>query len=213
MSPAPLPHIPVMGPWHRLHRAEAAILVVLLSQAEREAVRRRLNPGLDPDLNLGLNHGQGPSDALATWIPATAGPAGSRFCAPLGPGALYLGNDLATCLAEVAYHHGRACAASLGTPPGTRATLRHLLFQVSGTLADAARDRRQRLHDPFTYAPSWAYGRQVRAEHLPGIHARSVRRRGGRCLAIFQPQPLRRPRPEGGVVILEWDGTTSRCLA
>ena len=200
MSPAPLPRILVMGPWHRLHRAEAPILASLLSQAEREAVHRRLD--LAP----------GPGATLPSWIPTTAGPAGSRFCAPLGPGALYLGNDLATCLAEVAYHHGRACAASLGTPPGTRATLRHLLFQVSGTLADAALDRRQRLHDPFSYGPSWAYGLQVRAEGLPGIHARSVRKRGGRCLAIFQPQPLRRPRATPGAVILEWDGTASRCL-
>lgn len=199
MNPAPLRRLQVMGPWHRLHRAESETIAGLLSTPERDAVNRRLSLR--------------PRNQPPAWIPPRADGEGSRFCEPLGPGALYLGNELPTCLAEVAHHHARHCAASLGTPPGSRAVLRHLIFQVSGTLADATAAPRGGLHDPSTHVPSWAYGRQARAEGLQGVHYRSVRRRGGRCLAIFEERAVRFLRSELGAVILEWDGSTSRRIA
>lgn len=198
MSKAPPPKVEVAGPWERLHRAESNTLASLLTACEQEAVHRR----------LGL-----PAPALPTWIPATTGEQGGRFAEPHGPGALHLGNDLATCLREVAHHHARICAASVGTPPGTRAVFRHLIFRVSGTLADAARLHGGGLHDPASYAPSWRFARLARAAALEGVHYRSVRRRGGRCLAVFENRTVRFLRVEFGAVVLEWDGGASRRIA
>ena len=197
MAPT-LPSLAVMGPWSRLHRAESEILAALLTGAEREAVNRR----------LGRLIGQAPS-----WVPTTAPEGGGRFTEPLGPGALYLGNTLETCVAELAYHHGLLCAASVGTPPGTRAVFRHLVFQVAGDFADASLDRKHGLHNPSDYSASWAFGRRARATGFPGIHYRSVRKRGGRCLGVFEQTAVRFLRFELGAVILEWDGQASRRMA
>lgn len=194
----PLRTIQVTGPWNRLHRAEADLLAGLLTAAERGALNRRL--GLPPE-------------RTPVWVPSSSGAEGSRCAGPHGPGALYLGNDLATCIREVAHHHARHCAASVGTPPGTRAVLRHLVFQVDAELADAAADRGGGLHQPDDYGPSWAYGRRVHAAKLAGIQYRSVRNRGGRCLAIFRRQAVSFLRVEFGAVVLEWDGVASHRVA
>lgn len=194
----PLRILRVTGPWDRLHRAEADLLASLLTAAEREALDRRL--------------GRPPARTPA-WVPPSSGARGGRFAAPHGPGALYLGNDLATCIQEVIHHHSRHCAASVGTPPGTRAVLRHLLFQVDADLADASRDRGGGLHEPDAYGPSWAYGRTVLEADGAGIHYRSVRKRGGRCLALFKPQAFTFLRVEFGAVVLEWDGRASHRIA
>lgn len=198
VSAASLPKVEVIGPWERLHRAESNTLAALLTAREQEAVHRR----------LGI-----PTPALPAWIPVTAGEQGGRFAEPHGPGVLYLGNDLATCLKEVAHHHARICAASVGTPPGARAVFRHLIFRVAGTLADAASLHGDGLHDPASYAPSWRFARLARAAALEGVHYRSVRRRGGRCLAVFEPRTARFLRVEFGAVVLEWDGSASQRIA
>jgi hypothetical protein len=194
---SPLKTIQISGPWQRLHRAESSLLAGLLSFQELDAVNRR----------LGL-----PSSPQA-WIPASAGDLGGRFALPHGPGALYLGQEQATCINEVIHHHALHCRASLGTPPGTRAVFQHLVFQVSGTLADASVVRGGGLHDPLDYAPSWAYGHRVRSLGLAGVHYRSVRHRGGRCLAVFENRALRFLSIVFGAVVLEWDGSSSRRIA
>ncbi len=188
-----LPVLPVSGPWNRLHRLEADPLAALLAPEERAAVSRRLGH-LFP----------------ATWVPPSAGPAGSRYAPPLGPGALYLAADVETCAAEVAHHHARACAASRGTPPGTRAVFRQLAFQVEGIMGDAAALGPE---DPDDYGPSWGFGTRAREGGLDGILYRSARRTGGRCLAVFNEGAVTFLRAETGAVVLEWDGDQSRRLA
>jgi len=194
----PLQALAVTGPWSRLHRAESDILASLLTAAEREAVNRRLGR---------------PTGPTPSWVPPTAPEGGGRFTEPQGPGALYLGNTLETCVAELAYHHGLLCAASVGTPQGTRAVFRHLVFQVAGDFANAAADRKHGLHNPSDYSASWAFGRRAREGGFPGVHYRSVRKRGGRCLAVFEQTVVRFLRFELGAVILEWDGQASRRMA
>ena len=183
------------GPWSRLHRAESDLLASLLTTAEMEAVNRRL--GLPPA-------------GAARWVPPSAGSLGGRFTRPLGPGSLYLGGDLATCVQEVAHHHARHCAASLGTPPGTRAVFRHLQFQLHGTLANSVRDRAGGLHRPEDYGPSWVFGDRTRRAGLDGVHYRSVRHPGGRCCAVYVDRAASFLRVDFGAVILEWDGTRSQ---
>jgi len=174
----------VTGPWDRLHRAESDILAALLTAAERDAVNRRLGRG---------------ANARLGWIPPTGS---GRFA--WGFGALYLANDLPTCIDEMIYHHALHCRASEGTPPGTRAVFKHLVFQVDGNFADAS--GRRALHDPLDYGPSWAFGAQARADKLAGVHYRSVRHKGGRCLAAFDETAISYLRMEFGAVVLEWDG-------
>jgi len=183
------------GPWSRLHRAESDLLASLLTAAEVEAVNRRL--GLPPA-------------GTPLWVPSSAGSLGGRFTRPNGPGSLYLGGDLATCVQEVAHHHARHCAASLGTPPGTRAVFRNLRFRVRGTLADAAPDRTGGLHRPEDYGPSWAFGDQARGENRDGVHYRSVRQLGGHCCAVFAARAVTFLGVDFGAVLLEWDGTRSQ---
>lgn len=199
MTGTAIQSLQLTGEWKRLHRAESKVLASLLTAAELDAVNRRL--------------GLPVRSASPAWVPDKAGELGGRFAEPRGPGALYMGNDLATCLMEVAHHHAINCAASVGTPAGTQAVFQHLIFHVSGSFADASIVRGGRLHDRIDYAPSWIYGRRVRAASLEGVHFRSVRRRGGRCLAIFENRTTRFLRIEYGAVVLEWDGTTSQRIA
>ena len=198
MTAGALPTLHLDGPWERLHRAESVVLASLLTKEEEDAVRRR----------LGL-----PARGRVSWIPVSSGAEGGRFAPPQGPGALYLGNDLDTCVAEVEFHHARICAASKGTPSGARAILRRLFFQATGDMADATAQRAAGLHSPSDYGPSWAYAGRVRAAGLDGVHFRSVRRRGGRCLAIYQERAARFLCVEFGAVVLEWDGKASRRIA
>ena len=193
----PLRVIRIQGPWARLHRAESDLLASLLTAAELAAVNRRLGLPASPP----------------AWVPAGTSDAGGRFAEPHGPGALYLGRDLATCLAEVIHHHDGICRASTGTPPGARAVFRHLVFQVSGTMADATAERTAALHDPSSHGPSWGYSRLARTAGLDGVHYRSARRRGGRCLAVFRNRAAAFSHVEYGAVVLEWDGTVSRRIA
>ncbi len=193
----PLPALQVTGTWVRLHRTEAGPLASLLTPAERDAVARRL----------------GVPAASGLWVPAASGSWGGRFTPPQGPGSLYLGSDLATCVDEVAHHHARACRASVGTPPGTRATFRPLRFEVDGRFADASADRRKRLHAPDDYGPSWAYGLRARADGWDGVHFRSVRHRGGWCLAVFQERAVRFQEALWGAIVLAWDGARSVRIA
>jgi hypothetical protein len=188
------PILRVSGSWSRLHRAESEALAALLDAEEREAVLRRLGLAAGP-----------------AWIPPTSGPRGARFSPPQGPGALYLADGLDTCVAEVTHHHARMCAASRGTPPGTRALFRHLLFRVAGTFADAAGD--PALRDPEDYGPSWGFGRRARAASLDGIRYLSARRAEACCLAVFQARAARFRRTEPGAILLEWDGIRSRRIA
>jgi hypothetical protein len=115
-------------------------------------------------------------------------------------------------VAEVIHHHTRISRESLGTPPGTRAVFRQLVFRVDGEVAEVAGGRSAVLR-PADYAPSWAFGHQVVVEGLDGVAYPSVRAVGGACLAILQDQAIRLDRVEFGAVVLEWDGTKSARMA
>ncbi len=201
MTARPLQVIQLDGVWHRLHRADSSALTALLGAEEMAAVRRRLQRQFP----------MASGDQMA-WIPLSSGPTGGRFAVPNSLGALYLGDELPTCAAEVEFHHARICRES-GAPAGARATFRHLVFQIEGRFADASAERIKGLHSPTDYAPSWVYGLNARLAALDGVHYRSVRRKGGSCAAAFQESALHFIRVEFGAVLLEWDGEQSRRIA
>jgi hypothetical protein len=119
-----------------------------------------------------------------------------------------LGDALRTCTAEVAHHHGQLCLESTGTPVGTRATFRHLVFQVDGTLAEVRATAKAAL-EAADDAPSWAVGGDARAAGMDGVRYPSVRLARGRCLAVFEDRALRFDHVEVGLIVLEWDGARS----
>jgi hypothetical protein len=191
-APARIHTTSVSGTWFRLHNVNSSILASLLDLEEQRAVNRR----------LGL-----PGPEEVQWIPATSGPHGGRFVRPGGPGALYLGDALATCLAEVIHHQNLLFASAPSTPRGMHTSFRQLVFRVDGAMADAARHGRPLRH-PIDYAPSWVFGAQVRAARLDGIRYTSVRATRGSCVAAFESGAARFDRVEYGAVVLEWDGST-----
>jgi len=128
----------------------------------------------------------------------------SRFCDGSFR-ALYAGEILATCVAEVAYHHGRALAAS-GEPPGAIRVFEALALKVTGRFPDV-RKGNAALHRPGDCAPAQALGRELKAAGAPGLAYRSVRRKGGSCLALFLAAPVTSCALKQ-MVPLQWDGRT-----
>lgn len=183
----------VSGLWSRLHNANSSVLSSLLDLEEQAAVNRR----------LGL-----PAPAEPVWIAPTAGPNGGRFTRPGGSGALYLGNDLATCLAEVIHHQNLLFASAPATPRGMRPSFRHLIFRVDGIMAQATKHGGSLLH-PADYTASWTFGTLVRAANLDGVRYPSVRAAHGTCVAVFGNRAVRFERVDFGAVVLEWDGTAA----
>lgn len=129
------------------------------------------------------------------------GPAG-RFCDGSFR-AVYAGKDMATCLAEVAHHHGRALRDS-GEPPGAARIFEALALRLGGTFVDVRKGHPD-LHRMEDYGPPQAFGAHCRAEGEPGILYRSVRRSGGECLALLAPEPVCTCAFKE-IVALRWDG-------
>jgi hypothetical protein len=117
--------------------------------------------------------------------------------------ALYAGESLATCVAEMAFHHGRALADS-GEPAGAIRVFEGLEVRVAGDFLDV-RKGHSGLHRPGDYGPSQAFGRDARSKGEPGLVYRSVRRRTGHCLTIFAAEGVRTCTLKD-LVPLTWDG-------
>ena len=117
--------------------------------------------------------------------------------------ALYAGESLATCVAEMAFHHGRALAEG-HEPAGAIRVFEALVLKVTGRFRDL-RAGYKVLHRPGDYAPAQALGRTVKAAGEPGLAYRAVRHRGGACLALFLAAPVKVCTLKQ-MVALQWDG-------
>ena len=126
----------------------------------------------------------------------------SRFCDG-SYRVLYAGESLTTCVAEMVFHHGRALADS-GEPPGAIRVFEALALKVTGRFQDV-RAGHAALHRPGDYEPAQALGRTLKAAGEPGLAYRAVRRKGGACLALFLPAPVKACTLKQ-MVALQWDG-------
>lgn len=126
----------------------------------------------------------------------------SRFCDGTYR-AVYAGKSPETCVAEIAYHHGRALKDS-GEPPGAARVFENLALRVGGTFVDVRKGHAD-LHRPEDYGPSQAFGRTCKAGREPGIVYRSVRKKGGECLAILEGRTVRSCELKE-IIALRWDG-------
>ncbi|WP_332716857.1 RES family NAD+ phosphorylase [Pelagibacterium mangrovi] len=117
-------------------------------------------------------------------------------------GVYSAGDREEVAIREVAYHHGRAMAASNETP-GWTSQFRILVNPLDLALHDVR--EREDCHRPDDYAPSQALGRQLRGEGSNGVVYRSVRCPGGECVGIFWPDLMAAPI-QGDHFDFHWDG-------
>jgi hypothetical protein len=135
-------------------------------------------------------------------------PGGNRFNDD-ERGAWYAGFETRTALAEVAYHLTRELEA-IGRFENVT-DYAELLADFYGPFHDL---RGFDAAEPFLhpdptigYPAGQALARRLRAETgSSGVVYRSVRRRGGTCLAAFRPDLVQNLR-EGGIWRLTWQGT------
>lgn len=131
-------------------------------------------------------------------------PEGSRFSDGTY-GVYYAAKDMATALAESAFHRARFLARTL--EPAGEIDMRSYLADIRADLVDLRGYGRGKpdLMSPGSYSDSQPFGRSRREEGANGIVYDSVRRAGGHCVAVFRPK-LVTPCKQGPHVCLVWDG-------
>ena len=148
----------------------------------------------------------------ATWVMAAfthRNPAGSRF-SDGSYGVYYAGDDLATAVAETAYHFARIATDSADAP--RYEAMRVLVGRIDAKLHDlagVAESVRAPLLDPDSYAASQPFAAALRSEGSNGLHYPSVRHPAGRCIAAFRPTLVEVPQ-QARHLGFDWDGTRVR---
>jgi len=189
-------------PWHQLKFLSVSPLAQLVPPEEgfalaallaRVGVFRSWAPGVrNPNR---LPH-------LRTYLGMPGRGPRSRFCDGTFRAA-YAAKAQTTCVAEVAFHHGQALRDS-GEPPGAARIFEALTLRVGGTFVDVHKGHPE-LHRKEDYGPSQALGRSCKADGETGIAYRSVRHRGGECLALFDGRSVQTCSLET-IIALRWDG-------
>ena len=136
-------------------------------------------------------------------------PGGSRFSDGTY-GVYYAASSLATAVVETAFHFARIAADAADGP--RYENMRVVVSPVDATFHDLGemptRDRTSLL-DPGSYLRSQALARPMHDAGSNGIHYPSVRRAGGRCLAVFVPSVVRATTVTRRLQY-HWDGTEVR---
>jgi hypothetical protein len=136
-------------------------------------------------------------------------PKGGRF-SDATHGAYYAAGDLPTAVAETGYHFARFAADSADGPRYEE--MRVIVGCIDAQLHDVERldvaDRR-RLLDPIDYTSSQAFALALREVGSTGVHYPSVRRAGGKCVAVFRPSAVGIP-VQTKHLKYHWDGTAMR---
>lgn len=106
-------------------------------------------------------------------------------------GVYYAGGTLDTAIAETRYH--RARFFRLTQEPDTQIKMRVYIGEVIKPLHDVRGDGYAHLHHPDDYAPSQAFGAELRQTQSWGLVYRSVRDPGGECIAALRPPAISLP--------------------
>jgi hypothetical protein len=132
-------------------------------------------------------------------------PEGSRF-SDGSYGVYYAARDMATAIAETAFHRARFLART--AEPAGEIDMRSYLADIRADLVDLRGYGRRKpdLMNPASYAASQEFARAERARGAGGIVYDSVRREGGLCAAVFRPR-LVAPCRQGPHVCFVWDGS------
>ena len=130
---------------------------------------------------------------------------GSRFSDGTW-GVYYAAREMATAIAETAWHRARFLARTREAPG--EVDMRCYLADIRAELVDLRGYGRRKpdLMHPGSYAASQEFARARRAEGAGGIVYDSVRRAKGQCVAIFRAK-LVAPCRQGPHVCFIWDGS------
>jgi len=133
-----------------------------------------------------------------------AQPAGSRFNGP-ERGAWYAASELATSVAEVAYHKAQELQEISWREPETF-TFDDYLADFRAEFHDIRKGAKFREYlDPNNYTASQQLSRTVLASGSSGITYPSVRRKGGTCLVCFRPALVTNVRKGGSAKLIFQD--------
>lgn len=126
-------------------------------------------------------------------------------------GCFYAAGTLETAVAETVYHQEKFLRST--NEPSVELRMRALRADLrSGVLIELGEaPDPPALYHPDDYGTSQAFGRAVRAAELPGIAFWSVRRTGGRCVALYPPADVERCVSAEALAYL-WDGTRIRSV-
>lgn len=133
------------------------------------------------------------------------GPEGGRFNDATF-GAFYAARERATAVAETSHHRARFLARTREAP--LELEMRVLEVGVDARLHDLRGRQRAlpRIYDPDDYGSSQRLARRLQGARSWGVAFDSVRRAGGRCVAVFRPRALADCR-QAEHLIYAWDGT------
>jgi RES domain-containing protein len=123
-------------------------------------------------------------------------------------GAWYASLEVATAVAEVAFHHHRRLSHSAAGFPAV-AEMRELVSRATAEVVDlfagSAAERLRLLdRDPATYPEGQAFARALRQDGENGLLYPSVRREAGTCLVLWRPR-LCVPIMQGAHFRLAWN--------
>jgi hypothetical protein len=189
-------------PWHQLKFLSVSPLAQLVPAADGPGLAALLaRAGVFRPWPPGARNANRLTQLRACLAMPGQGPR-SRF----GDGSfrlVYAGKSPETCRAEIVHHHGQALRDS-GEPPGAARIFESLALAVAGDFLDVRRGHPE-LHRPGDWGPAQAFGRRAKADGEAGIVYRSVRHRGGECLAVLDGRRVRSCHL-AGLVALRWDG-------
>jgi len=149
----------------------------------------------------------------AGWInPSFTAPRAARFSTS-SRGAFYLAEDIETCVEEVRHHLAIAYQRE-GVKDVLEVDYRALVLHLRGNLHDIRTRPMTRapwsaIYAPDSYAASQAFAASLRSIGSNGIASASVRKPGGMCSAIFEPNILRSCRHDTWLAF-RWDGAQVR---
>jgi RES domain-containing protein len=194
-------------PWHfaeaefwseRADVDQLPALLTILRLTEPDAYRTL--GCLDRLDSLDVMRGEG-----AGWVmPAFTWGGPGRFN-PADMGCFYAGRDLETAVAETVHHQNRILSEA--GAPALEIRLRVLRTDIDAPAAldlphDAAPEG---VFHPDDYTASQSFGVAARQAGADAIAYDSVRRRGGRAIAVFEPSTILRCTSDEMLVYL-WDG-------
>jgi hypothetical protein len=131
-------------------------------------------------------------------------PEGGRFSGP-DRGAWYAGRTLETSLAESVYHRTRELAEIGHFDTRVEMRLYHADFRAIFHDIRGRTPRFSSFYDPDSYERSQPFARELLEGGSNGIVYRSVRHRGGECVACFRPKLVLNLRAAAHYEF-RWDG-------
>ena len=122
-------------------------------------------------------------------------------------GVYYAGRSEETAIRETV--HLREIIARDAHLDAGQFEMRVWLGQIQRPLFDITGSKYDQLHDdaprPEDHPKAQAFAKQLRAEGAWGLYYRSVRHKGGECIAAFRPPAVSLPT-QGALLVYVWNG-------